>query len=68
MRLRGQQLLFASLADASDRPRQDGSRTGGYVITLATEVLFGHGQEDDVSVMSWRSLKLPRGNCWIKQW
>ena len=41
-------------------PRQDGSRTGGYVITLATEELFGHGQEDDVSVMSWRSSKLPR--------
>ena len=42
------QLLFASWADASDRPRPDGSRTGGYVITLATEKLFGHGQEDDV--------------------
>ena len=45
-----QQLVFASWADASDR--SDGSRTGGYVITLATEELFGHGQEDDVSVMS----------------
>ena len=55
-----QQLVFASWADASDRPRPDGSRTGGYVITLATEELFGHGQEDDVSVMSWRSFKLPR--------
>ena len=54
------QLVFASWADASDRPRPDGSRTGGYVITLATEELFGHGQEDDVSVMAWRSLKLPR--------
>ena len=62
-----QQLVFASWADASDRPRPDGSRTGGYVITLATEELFGHGQEDDVSVMSWRSFKLPR-KCWIKQW
>ena len=30
------------------------------VITLATEELFGHGQEDYVSVMSWRSFKLPR--------
>ena len=59
MRLRGQQLVFASWADASDRLRPDGSRTGGYVITLATEELFGHGQEDDVSVMSWRSFKLP---------
>ena len=29
--------------------------------TLATEELFGHGQEDHVSVMSWRSFfKLPR--------
>ena len=54
-----QQLVFASWADASDRPR-DGSRTGRHVITLATEELFGHGQEDDVSVMSWRSFKLPR--------
>ena len=55
-----QQLVFASWADASDRPRPDGSRTGSYVITLATEKLFGHGQEDDVSVMAWRSFKLPR--------
>ena len=30
------------------------------MITLATEKLFGHGQEDDVSVMAWRSFKLPR--------
>ena len=35
------QLVFASWADASDRSRPDGSRTGGYVITLATEKLFG---------------------------
>ena len=54
------QLVFASWADASDRPRPDGSRTGGYVITLATEKLFGHGQEDDISVMACRSCKLPR--------
>ena len=47
-----QQLVVASWADASDRPRPDGSRTGGYVITLATEELFGHGQEDYVGVMS----------------
>ena len=60
MRLRGNSWFFASWADASDRPRADGSRTGGYVITLATEELFGHGQEDDVSVVSWRSFKLPR--------
>ena len=55
-----QQLFFASWTDASDRPRPDGSRTGGYVIILATEHLFGHGQEDNVSVMAWRSFKLPR--------
>ena len=30
------------------------------MITLAAEKLFGHGQEDDVSVMAWRSFKLPR--------
>ena len=29
------------------------------MITLATEKLFGHGQEDDVSVTAWRSFKLP---------
>ena len=29
-----QQLVFASWADASDRLHPDGSRTGGYVITL----------------------------------
>ena len=54
------QLVFASWAHASDRPRPDDPRTGGFVITLATEKLFGHGQEDDVSVMAWRSFKLPR--------
>ena len=32
----------------------------GQEVTLATEELFGHGQEDDVSVVSWRSFKLPR--------
>ena len=47
-----QQLVFASWADASDRHRPDGSRTRGYVITLATEKMFGNGQEDDVSVMA----------------
>ena len=52
--------VFASWADASDRPRPDGSRTRGYVKTLATEKLFAHGQEDDVSVMAWRSFKLPK--------
>ena len=55
-----QQVVFASGADASDRPRPDGSQTGGYVTTLATEKLFGHGQEDDVSVTAWRSFKPPR--------
>ena len=54
-----QQVVFASGADASDRRRPGGSRTGGYVITLATEKLFGHGQEDDVSVTASRSFKLP---------
>ena len=28
--------------------------------TLAAEKLFGRGQEDDVSMMAWRSFKLPR--------
>ena len=54
-----QLVVFASGADASDRRRPDGSRTGGYVITMATEKLFGHDQEDDVSVMAWRSFKQP---------
>ena len=54
-----QQLGFCFVGRC-DRPRPDGSRTGGYVITLGTEKLFGHGQEDDVSVMAWRSFKLPR--------
>ena len=54
------QLVFVSWAYASDRPRSDGSRTGGCVITVATEKLFGHGKEDGVSVMAWRSFKLPR--------
>ena len=48
--------------------RSDGSRTGGYVITLATEELFGHGQEDYVSVMSLAILQTSKENCWIKQW
>ena len=54
-----QLVVFASGADASDRRRSDGSLTKGFVITLATEKLFGQGQEDDVSVMAWRSFKLP---------
>ena len=49
-RLRGNKLVFALWADASDRPR--GSRTRSYVATLATEELHGHGPEHDVSVMS----------------
>ena len=60
MRIRGISWSFASWADASDRPRPGDSRTGGYVKPLATEKLFGHGQEGDVSVMAWRSSKLPR--------
>ena len=68
MRLRDSSWVFVSWVDASDRPRPDGSRTGGCVITLATEELFGHGQEDYVSVMSWRSFERPRHNGWIKQW
>ena len=55
-----QQLFFGAWADASDRPRLDGSRTAGYVKTLAQEKLFRQGQEDDVSVMAWRSFKLLR--------
>ena len=30
------------------------------MITLASEKLFGRGQEDEVSVMAWRPFKLPR--------
>ena len=49
------QPVVQDLLDANN-----GSRTRGYVIILATEKLFGHGQEDDVSVMARRSFKLPR--------
>ena len=31
------------------------------MLTLAAEELFGHGQEDDVSVMAWRSSPNSRG-------
>ena len=54
------QLVFASRADAGDHPQPDGSRTGRNVKTLAADKLFGDGQEDDVSVMAWRSSKPPR--------
>ena len=54
------QLVFASRADAGDRPRPDGYRTGRNVKTMAADKLFGNGQEDDVSVMAWRSSKTPR--------
>ena len=30
------------------------------MITLATEKLFGHGQENDVSVVAWRSFQVQR--------
>ena len=62
------QLVFASWADASGRPRPDGPRTGGYVITPATEQLFGHGEEDDLSVMALAILPAPQKKCWIEQW
>ena len=52
MRLRGSSWFFVLWTDATDRLRPDGSRTGGYVIILASEKLFGHGQEDDVSVVA----------------
>ena len=61
------QLVSASWADASDRPRPDGSRTGGYVITLATEKLFGHGREDEISVIGLAILQTLGENCWIEQ-
>ena len=62
MRLRGNSWFLLRGPMRAIVPRPDGSRTGSYVITLATEELFGHGQEDDVSVVSWRSFKLR----WIK--
>ena len=38
---------------------------GGSVISLATEELFGHGQEDDFSVMFLAILQTSDENCWI---
>ena len=55
-----QQLFFASWADASDRPRLDGSRTGGYVITLATKSCSDMVKKTMSSEMAWRSFKLPK--------
>ena len=60
-----QQMVSASWADVSDRPRPEGSRTGGYVITLATEKLFGQRrrcQRDGLAI-----LQPSEENCWIKQ-
>ena len=62
-----QQLVFASWAEASDRPRPDGSRTVGYVITLATEKVVRtwsrrRCQRDGVAI-----LRAPLENCWIEQ-
>ena len=67
MRLRGSSWVFASWADASDRHRPDGSRTRGYVITLATEKLFGEWsrrrcQRDDLAI-----LQTSEENCGIKR-
>ena len=68
MRLRGSSWFLLRGPMRAIVPVQMDLEPRGYVITLATEKLFGHGQEDDVSVMTWRSFKLSKKNCWIKQW
>ena len=60
MRLRGISWSLLRGPMRAIGPRPDGSRTGGDVKTLASEKLFVRGQEDEVSVMAWRSFKLPR--------
>ena len=61
------QLVFGSWADASDRPRPDGTRTGGFVITLATEESFGQGQDDGIQFHCIAILQTAEINCWVQQ-
>ena len=42
---RGSRWVLGSCADASDRPRPDVSRTGGFVTTLGAEKSFGQGRK-----------------------
>ena len=66
MRLRGSSWFLLRGADASDRPRPDGSRTGGFVITLAPEKVVWtwsrrRCQRDDLAI-----LQTSEENCWIQ--
>ena len=54
-----QHLVFGSWADASDRSRPDVSRDRRLRDNIATEKMFGHGQEDDVKWVAWKSFKFP---------
>ncbi|CAK0842079.1 unnamed protein product, partial [Prorocentrum cordatum] len=46
-------------ADASDKLRPDGSKTGGLVTGLSTPD-FANGSMANVSILGWKSFKLPR--------
>ncbi|CAK0810363.1 unnamed protein product, partial [Prorocentrum cordatum] len=53
------ELWMVQWADASDKLRPDGSKTGGLVTGLST-LDFANGSMANVSILGWRSFKLPR--------
>ncbi|CAK0897474.1 unnamed protein product [Prorocentrum cordatum] len=53
------ELRMVQWADASDKLRPDGSKTGGLVTGLSTPD-FANGSMANVSILGWRSFKLPR--------
>ncbi|CAK0886214.1 unnamed protein product [Prorocentrum cordatum] len=53
------ELWMVQWADASDKLRPDGSKTGGLVTGLSTPD-FATGSMANVSILGWRSFKLPR--------
>ena len=57
---------FVGRCERSSRP--DGSRTGGYVITLSTEELYWTWSRRRCQCGCPGDPSNFRGNCWIKQW
>ncbi|CAK0795828.1 unnamed protein product [Prorocentrum cordatum] len=53
------ELWMVQWDDASDKLRPDGSKTGGLVTGLSTPD-FANGSMANVSILGWRSFKLPR--------
>ena len=53
------ELVVVQYGDASEKPRPDGSMTGGLVTAMSTDA-FKQGQAAPVSLLGWRSFKLPR--------